>query len=110
MLTINFKSSIPIYEQLVSEIMRMITVGDLKTGDSRPRIPAPASPECEDGASSVRRLMSLAPDAVSFCLIHFRGAGGSLTRRESFLLAGWLPSFGGMPWGSARSGPRPETV
>lgn len=38
MLEINLKSPIPIYEQLVSEIKRMITVGELKTGDSLPPI------------------------------------------------------------------------
>lgn len=38
MLKINLNSPVPIYEQLVEEIKRMITIGELKTGDSLPPI------------------------------------------------------------------------
>jgi len=43
MLKINPSSAIPIYEQLVSEIKRMIKTGELKTGDSLPPIRTLAS-------------------------------------------------------------------
>lgn len=38
MLKISLNSPIPIYEQIVREIKRMITIGDLKEGDSMPPI------------------------------------------------------------------------
>lgn len=38
MLKINYNSPVPIYEQLVEEIKRMIMIGDLKKGDSLPPI------------------------------------------------------------------------
>lgn len=40
MLKINLGSATPIYEQLVSEISRMIKTGELKTGDALPAIRA----------------------------------------------------------------------
>ena len=38
MLKIKFNSSVPIYEQLIDELKRMIKVGELKVGDSLPPI------------------------------------------------------------------------
>ncbi len=43
MLEINLSSPVPIYEQLVTEIKRMLEAGELKTGDSLPTIRALAS-------------------------------------------------------------------
>ena len=38
MLRINLNSPVPIYEQLIDEIKRMIEYGELKPGDSLPTI------------------------------------------------------------------------
>ncbi|MFC2083551.1 GntR family transcriptional regulator [Bacteroidota bacterium] len=38
MLKINLSSPVPIYEQIIEEIKKMIRVGELKTGDSLPPI------------------------------------------------------------------------
>jgi GntR family transcriptional regulator len=38
MLKINYNSPVPIYEQLVEEIKRLIMIGELKEGDSLPPI------------------------------------------------------------------------
>jgi len=38
MLKINYNSTIPIYQQVVDEIRRLIAIGELKPGDSLPSI------------------------------------------------------------------------
>lgn len=43
MIKLNYESPVPIYEQLVNEIKRMIETGELKPGDSLPTVRALAS-------------------------------------------------------------------
>ena len=38
MLKINFSSPVPLYEQLVEEIKRMISIGEIKPGDALPPV------------------------------------------------------------------------
>ena len=78
MLRINYNSPVPIYEQLVSEIKRMIESGDFKPGDSLPTIRSLSS-QLEVAVNTVARAYQ---ELEKLNLIRSNGRKGSFVRED----------------------------
>ena len=69
MLTVNFQSRTPVYQQLYDDVVRLVSMGVLK---SHTKLPPVRTLAAELGISerSVQRLLNSMPD------VHFTGGGG----------------------------------
>lgn len=78
MLKLNLNSPVPIYEQLVEEIKRLISVGELKPGDSLPTIRSLAS-QLDVAINTVARVYR---ELEVLNLIESKGRKGSFVSRH----------------------------
>lgn len=84
MLKLNLNSPVPIYEQLVNEIRRLIEIKELKPGDSLPTIRSLAS-QLDVAVNTVARAYQ---ELENSDLIESSGRKGSFVKKDLYLPSG----------------------